>query len=176
MKTAQRVLLAGLVLALVTACGYTNPNVYNGPEKSIYMVDWKNRTSKLTLDSKLYKAFSRWFQKANAIHTVRSRKGADLILAGEIISIELPSLSYGANRVATEVKVELRVRYILKEIATNKILLEMPNELWTEKYLVSSSSNTNLDNEEKALETIVDNIAKKIYQRTVVLLPKLQSE
>ncbi|MCP3888268.1 MAG: LptE family protein [Desulfobulbaceae bacterium] len=173
MKTVLRIASLFLVLLLISNCGYRNPNVYSGPHKSIYVIEWKNRTSELKLDSQIYRSLTKWFQKSGSISTVRQKAGADLILAGEIVSIELPSLSYGTDNVATEVKVRLRVRYILKEISTKKILLEVSDETWTEEYLVSSTSSVNTDNEETALETIIDDISKKIYQRTVAILPTL---
>jgi outer membrane lipopolysaccharide assembly protein LptE/RlpB len=172
-KTGIRSLPLILVVLLVCSCGYRNPNVYSGPSKAIYMTEWKNRTSELGLNSEIYRSLTRWFQKSSSITTIRDKDGADLILAGEIVSIELPSLSYNANNVASEVKVRLRVRYILKEIATNKIVLEAPNELWLQEYLVSNDSSVNSDNEAEALETIVDEISKKIYQRTVASLQNL---
>lgn len=162
-----------IVVFIVTACGYRNPNIYNGPPKTIYLAEWKNRTSRLGLDSQIYRSLTRWFQKSGSITTVRKKEGADLILAGEFISQELPSLSYGSDNTTTEVKVKLRLRYILKEISTNKIVLEVPNQTWTEEYLVSSDSTSNLNNEREALETIIDDLSKIIYQRTITEVPKL---
>ncbi len=173
MKKAFRFFPLLIVALIVAACGYHNPNIYNGPSKTIYLTEWKNRTSELGLDSQIYRSLTRWFQKSGSISTVREKKGADLILAGEIISLELPSLSYGANSKTTQVNVLLRVRYILKDISSKKIIIEIPDETWTEEYLVSSNYSSNLDNERKALETIIENLSKKIYQRTVSELPKL---
>lgn len=172
-KTVRQCIPIVVLLFLVVACGYHNPNVYSGPSKAIYITEWKNRTNKLQLDSDLYRSLTRWFQNTRSISIVRKKEGADIILAGEIVSLELPSLAYGTELVATEVKVRLRVRYIIKEISTNKILLEVPDETWTEEYLVSSNSNTNIDNENEALDTIIDDLSQKIYQRTVAELPKL---
>jgi len=172
-KTGMRILPLILIVLLFVSCGYRNPNVYSGPSKTIYMTEWKNRTSELGLNSQIYRSLTRWFQNSSSISTVRNKDGADLILAGEIVSIELPSLAYNSNNVASEVKVRLRVRYIMKEIATNKVILEAPDEMWLEEYLVSNDSSVNSDNETEALETIVDDISKKIYQRTVATLPNL---
>jgi len=172
-KTVLKNATIMLVLILVTSCGYKNPNVYNGPSKVIYATEWKNRTSELGLDSKIYRSLTKWFQKSGSITTVRDKAGADLILAGEIVSIALPSLSYGSDNVASEVKVRLKVRYILKEIATDRVLIEVPSETWTEEYLVASSSSITSDNESNALDEIIENLSKKIYQRTIATLPQL---
>lgn len=162
-----------VIACIVAACGYRNPNIYNGPHKNIYITEWKNRTSELGLDSKLYRSMTKWFQKSGSISTVRQKEGADLILAGEIVSLELPSLSYGANNITSEVKVRLRVRYIVKDIATNKIMLEIPDQTWEETYLVSTNSSANMDNESKALDKIIEDLSQKIYQKTISGITKL---
>lgn len=162
-----------VIACIVAACGYRNPNIYNGPHKNIYITEWKNRTSELGLDSKIYRSMTKWFQKSGSISTVRQKEGADLILAGEIVSLELPSLSYGANNITSEVKVRLRVRYIVKDIATNKIMLEIPDQTWEETYLVSTNSSANMDNESKALDKIIEDLSQKIYQKTISGITKL---
>ncbi len=162
-----------VIACIVAACGYRNPNIYNGPPKSIYITEWKNRTSELGLDSKLYRSLTKWFQKSGSISTVRQKEGADLILAGEVVSLELPSLSYGANNITSEVKVRLRVRYIVKEIASNKILLEVADQTWEESYIASTNSSVNMDNETKALNKIIEDMSQKIYQKTISGITKL---
>jgi len=163
-----------LALAVVLgSCGYHNPNVYYGPAKSIYIADWKNRTNELSIGSRIYRSLMRWYQKAGSISVVRQKSGADLIVAGEIISIDLPSLSYGINNTATEVKARLRVKYIVKEISTKKILLEVPDETWTEPYLLGKNSTQAIDNEDEAIDRIIENLSQKIYQSTISGIPKL---
>lgn len=158
---------------LLVSCGYYNPYVYSGPEKVIYITNWKNRTSELGLDSDIYKNLVRWFQKSGSIKISKQKEGADLILAGEIVSIDIPSLAYGAGNTTSEIKVKLKVRYILKDLASGKTVLEVPGEQWTEGYLVGASSTETSDNQDEAIETIIDNVSQKIYQQTLVQLPKL---
>ena len=175
MKTTLRLSSLFLLTALIlTGCGYHNPYVYTGPEKSIYVTHWKNRTNALQLDSRIYQSLTHWFQKSSSLKVSKEKAGADLILAGEIISIQLPSLSYGSGNSTAEVKVILTVRYILKEIKTDKVLLEVPGETWTEYSRISSSSTATLDNEERALKTIIDNLSEKIYIKALGQLSQLQ--
>ena len=174
MKAYSRYLpIFALVVFFLSACGYHNPYVYSGPEKVIYITDWKNRTSELGLDADIYKTLIRWYQKSGSIKITKEKQGADLILAGEIVSINLPSLSYGANNTTTEVKVRLKVRYILKDLASSKVLIEQPGKEWTQDYLVASTTAATRDNQDEALETIIDDLCEQIYQRTLVELPKL---
>lgn len=163
------VLLAGL---LVTACGYHNPYVYSGPDKNLYVATWHNRTNDLQLDAKIYQSLVRWYQKSGSIKVIKGKDGAQLILAGEIISIDLPSLSYGSGNDTTEVRVLLTVRYILKDIESGEVLLEVPSEVWTEEYKVGATSSESSDNEKEALKTIIDDLSEKIYIKTLGILSK----
>ena len=163
------VLLVGFILA---SCGYYNPYVYSGPDRDLYITTWHNRTNELLLDAKIYQSLTRWYQKSGSIRVTKQKEGAHLILAGEILSIDLPSLSYGAGNDATEVKVLLTVRYILKDLATNKVLLEVGQEIWSEEYKVGATSSESSDNEKEALAIIIDDLSEKIYIKTLNLLSK----
>lgn len=175
MKTSLRLgllLLLSMLTLTINGCGYRNPYVYNGPDKVVYVTHWKNKTNELQLDNKIYQSLTRWFQKSNKIKTSNTKEGADLILAGEIMSIQLPSLSYTQAQ-TSQVKVMLTIRYILKDIKTGKILIEVPSETWKENARTSSSTSLTKDNEDRALATIIDNFSEKIYMRA---LDKLAAE
>ena len=164
MKTSLRLSSLFFLTALIlTACGYHNPYIYSGPEKSIYVTHWKNNTNALQLDTKIYQSLTHWFQKSNSIKVTKEKTGADLILAGEVLSIQLPSLSYGIDNSATSVKVILTVRYILKDIKTGEVLLEVPFERWSEDSRTTQSAAATTDNEDRSLSTIIDNLSEKIY-------------
>ena len=163
------VLVTGLILA---SCGYRSPYVYSGPDKNLYITSWHNRTNDLLLDAKIYQSLVKWFQKSGSIKVIKAKDGAQLILAGEIVSIDLPSLSYGSGNDATEVKVLLTVRYVLKDLESDAVLLEVGKETWTEEYKVGASSSESSDNEKEALGTIIDDISEKIYIKTLDILSK----
>jgi hypothetical protein len=141
--------------------------VYSGPDKNLYITSWPNRTNDLLLDAKIYQSLVSWFQKSGSIKVIKEKKGAQLILAGEIMSIDLPSLSYGSGNDATEVKVLLTVRYVLKDIENGKVLMEVGQETWTEEYKVGATSSESSDNEKEALDIIVDDLSEKIYIKTL---------
>lgn len=155
----------------ISSCGYHNPNIYNGPSKKIYVKDWVNRSSKLSLTSDIYRSLNSWFQKSGSISLVKDASDADLILAGEVVSLSLPSLSY-TDSSTSEVRVILTVRYVMKDIATGKILYEVPSERWVEEYQ-TSSSGTNSSKENDAIKDIVDDLSKNIYQKTLSQLRSL---
>jgi len=163
--------ITGLVLflsisALLGGCGYYFPHIYEGPGVTVYLPEWKNRTNQLDIDTKMYRALSGWFQKSKSIRTTKKPANADLALAGEIISLELPSAAWDENSVANVVKVRLKVRYVLKDLRTNEILWEEPGKLWSEES--SSSANVlSVENEQAALNKIIDDIAQRLYIGTL---------
>lgn len=165
------ILVTGLIL---TSCGYRSPFVYSGPDINIYITSWHNRTNELLLDAKIYQSLVKWYQKSGAINVSKAKEGAQLILAGEIISIDLPSLTFGSANSATEVKVLLTVRYVLKNIESGKILIEVGRETLTEDYKVGLSSSESADNEKEALATIIETLSQKIYIKSLEILSKQQ--
>ena len=168
-KKSLPLMLCALALLVLGGCGYYFPSVYDGPTRTIYMPEWKNRTSKLGIDINLYKSLSRWFQQSEAVLLTKDKDKADLILAGEIVSIDLPSVAWGGDTVTTDVKIKLGVRYILKDLHSGKVLWEVPNELWTEDYPARTLSASA---ENKALETIIDDLSERIYLGTLDKLRK----
>jgi len=163
------VLVTGLILA---SCGYRNPYVYSGPDQNLYITNWHNRTNELLLDAKIFQSLVKWYQKSGSIKVIKGKDGAQLILAGEIISIDLPSLAYGSGNDATEVKVLLTVRYVLKDLVKNTVLLEVGRETWSEEYKVGASSSESSDNEKKALGIIIEDLSENIYIKTLDILSK----
>ena len=166
-------ILAIIMLSFIPSCGYHNPYVYSGPERTIYVTNWKNRTSELQLDTKIYQSLLKWFQKSGSLTITKNKEGADFILAGEIVSISLPTLTYNASNSASNVKIRLTVRYILKDLSTEAVLIEQPKETWTEEYQVTSSYSSTKDNENEALEVIIDELSQKIYQNALLEFAKL---
>jgi outer membrane lipopolysaccharide assembly protein LptE/RlpB len=157
--------LITILFLISTGCGYHFPAVatYDGPGKTLYINHWQNRTSELGIDATLYKSLSGQFQQSEAITVTRNKEQADLILAGEITSIELPSAAWGNDAATTDIKVRLVVRYVLKDLKTRELLLEVPSETWTEDY----ASRMGTTGENKALNTIINDLSERIYLSTL---------
>lgn len=166
MKRSGRLALLLLLLPvwLLAGCGYYFPHVYTGPERVIYMPSWENRTSKLGLDNRIYQSLARWFQKSDAVKLTKERAGADYILAGEIMAIDLPSVSWDGVTRASGINVKLMVRYVLKDLKSGEIVWEVPSKLYTADYTEKRISSTG---DEVALREIVDDLAEDIYMGTL---------
>ena len=161
LKTGKLGLGALLLLALlVGSCGYYNPHVYSGPARVFYMPNWQNRTNKLGLDNRIYLSMARWFQKSEALDLTKEKGRADLILAGEITSIDLPSVSWDSISNSTGNKVRLFVRYVLKDLKTGEIIWEEPKKLYTTDYADRTVTTTG---EDEALKVIIEDMSEDIY-------------
>ena len=166
-RTTPGLLVLFCLVFLLGGCGYYFPHIYDGPEKKVYMPNWKNRTDKLGIDAVMYQSLSIWFQKSKAIRITKDKETADLILAGEITFIDLPSVAWDGNARTTDVKVRLGLRYVLKDLKNGKILWEVPNDMWTEDF---NTLNQSADSEDEALKVILDEVSEKIYLGTLKTL------
>lgn len=151
-------------LILLSGCGYYFPHVYDGPTRIVYMPNWQNRTNKLGLDNKIFQSLAHWFQKSEKVILTKDKTQSDLILAGEIISISLPSVSWNGVSNATATKVQIVVRYVLKDLKTGKIIWEVPSKLYTADYPAQTADSTADD---VALSKILDEMSENIYLGTL---------
>ena len=154
-----------LLLALAAAlggCGYSFPQMQDdGKARVIYMADWENRTQRLSLDNRIYQNLARWFRKSATFRLTKNREGADYVLAGEILSIDLPSVSWANRARASELKLSLRARYVVKDVKSGNIVWEVGSKTYTSDY--SADMELNAYSETDALNEIVDDLAEDLY-------------
>ncbi|NLZ17250.1 MAG: hypothetical protein GX087_05900 [Desulfobulbaceae bacterium] len=166
MKRSGRVFLALFLLSafFLAGCGYYFPHVYDGPERRVYMPNWENRTNKLGLDNRIYQSLARWFQKSDMVMLTKERAGADYILAGEIVAIDLPSVSWDGVTRASGINVKLVVRYVLKDLKSGEIVWEVPGKLYSADY---TEARVSASGDEMSLREIVDDMSEEIYVGTL---------
>lgn len=169
----RRFIICVAVAVFLAGCGYRNPYVYSGPDKSIYVTTWKNRTSDLQLDAQIYQELLKWYQKSRSLKITKSKEGADFILAGEIISVDIPSLAFDVTNTASEARLTLKVRYIFKDLNSGKVMIEQPSEIWREAYTITSDASETRANANEAQAQIIEDMSQKIYQRSLVEISKL---
>lgn len=151
-------LLLGSLL-LLGGCGYYFPHDYQGPQRVIYAATWNNRTNKLNLDMRIYQSLSRWFQKTPSVDLTKEKARADYVLSGEIISIDLPTVSWSSNT-TSGTKVSLYVRYSLKDLKTGKAVWEVDRKLYTAD---SSVQVATAASDDEALGTIIEDMSENIF-------------
>jgi len=160
---ALRLLLVAALLCLLQGCGYhhvgaTRPD---GKQLKIAVANWRNQTGVLGLESDQLQAVVRWFSKGNVIR-MANQGNADYFLTGTLESLRSAGQSYTSADRATQLLARMRVSYQLKD-SKGKILLEEKSALWTEAYAVGKDAISTDDNRRKALDKLLDDIARDIY-------------
>ncbi len=156
-----------LLLPILTSCGYRIP--YSNTTQVIALRDWNNRTNELQITADISDRLAEWYQKTSMVTTNGNTKTADLVLSGEVVSIDRPALSY-KNNVASQIKVRLKLRYVLKDLHSEKILIEEPGRTWIQTYLTAGDAAQTRANYHAAIDEIVEKLCEEIYQRTVMAL------
>lgn len=160
-----------VLLAALSACGYSNPYVQPDEAEgvvrpdtySIYVDMWKNNTSELGLQSEVKQSLVRWLKKSPHFSMARTPEEADYILSGVIESLHLPGLSYGKFDRAVELRAELTFSVELKKRDTGEIILKRGDADWHESYRVGGDAADMEMNKREALRETADNIAENIY-------------
>ena len=152
-------------------CGYRNPYVQKGvageEAKVVFLAIWPNRTNELGLETKIYRNLVSWFNKSPNIKLTRNKQEADYLLTGEIRAVNVPALSYGQFDQALEVNVILTVSYRLEEQASDTVLFQHTDLVFSEAAQVGSDAVSARINKNKALAIINDDLAERVYLGTV---------
>lgn len=97
----KRLLLCGLLLVLLAACGYRVPGSdspwVGGDGRSLYVELFANRTVEPYLDSLLTDALSAELSRSRMLTLSEAPDQADLRLAGEVLSFESRTLAYRSD-------------------------------------------------------------------------------
>lgn len=160
-----------LTTLLLSACGYSNP-AFRGSDTApathtLHIPLWMNRTNELGLETTFRHTLNRWFRQASKIRLVAGPQGADLVLDGEILTISLPGESFQQHDQAQEVSATVTIRYTLRNGHDNSIIWQEDGRTRNESYRLVPDSARTLGNRQQALNTLANELAERIYQRTL---------
>jgi len=174
-------LLLSLILccALVTTagCGYTTKTLIPTQYKTIYIDTFKNKID-ITQETSRNHSFKiyRPFLEVDITNTVIDRfvydgsltvsrqPQADLVLTGELTGFVRQPLKYADNNEVEEYRLSVIVDFEVTETATKKEILKMKDIIGDTTYFtVGALSQT----EETALGDAVDDLARRVVERTV---------
>lgn len=175
---------AGLfvLVNLLSGCGYTTRSMLYGKYKTIYITPFLN---KIDVTQESYSA-NKYRIYRPMLETEITRKvvnkylfdgnlkpvkdgQADLILKGELIEYRKDPLSYTADSEnVTEYRINIYVKLSLWDPAENKLVWEENNFNGNYSYFTSyASGNVILISEDAAVTNAVEDLARRIVERTV---------
>ena len=178
-------LLSVFVAIILSGCGYhvggTASRLPPGL-KVIAVPALENRTNQFRVEQRMTQAVVREFISRTKYRIVSNENSADAVLRGEISSIELspevfdttptpnsptnPNISTSTAR-ATTMLVSVRLKVLLEERETKKVLYKNDNYLFREVYEISTDPKTFFDEQGPALDRMARDFASRLVADVV---------
>ena len=173
-------LLLTIGLAAVSGCGYHNPYLAGSPEGTgepvrLYTSIWPNRTSEAGLESLIFRTTNGWFKKSGMVTLAANPAEADLVLEGEIVGIDLPALSYGRHEEASEARLVLILNLALRRADDRTVLWQENRLAMDDAYHIAAGAETTRANQRQALTRIAEDLAERIYLKTLAARQEMVS-
>ncbi len=169
-RNIQLLLYITTCLALF-GCGYHHPladkDEYKGAPTTVYIDIWPNRTNEVGLETTIFKSLSSWFRKTPHIKHTQDKEKADYTLQGEIVSINVPGLSFGQFETEQEENAVLTIQYSLMKTEDNKIVWDTTKRVFEEEYVIEDDAPRTRNNRTEALAVIADDLSELIYFRMI---------
>ncbi len=171
-----------LLATVLTGCGYTTRSMLSGKYKNIYITPFLNKVN-VTQEAysankyRIYrpmletditkKVINRYLFDGNLKPIKEDR--ADLVLKGELIEYRKDPLTYNAdNNEVAEYRINVYVNLSLWDTKENKLLWEEKNFNGNYTYFTSfASGNVVRVSEDTAVTNAIDDLARRIVERTV---------
>ena len=162
------ILLCLEIAVLLTGCGYHHPAEIRSDRAplKLALVNWRNQTSELAIETELLQELNRWCSKASFI-SLTDAPEAEYILNGTIVALQSPGHTYSATDQAVELRALLTISYTLTD-QQGKIIFKQPATVMTEDYPLGNDAIRTRDNRRKALGRIFRDLAEEIYMRILI--------
>jgi len=173
------------VAIFLSACGYhvggTSSQLPPGL-KVIAVPALENRTNQYRVEQRMTQAVVREFLARTKYRIVSTEDMADAVLHGEITSVELSPVVFDTTPMpnaptnptattttarATTMLVSMRLKVILEERETKKILYKNDNYLFREVYEISTNPSTFFDEQGPALDRMARDFASRLVADVV---------
>jgi hypothetical protein len=167
------------------ACGYhvggTSSRLPPGL-KVIAVPALENRTTQYRVEQRMTQAVVREFLERTKYRIVSTEESADAVLHGEILSVEsspvvfdttpMPSAPTSPTATtttarATTMLVSMRLKVLLEERETKKILYKNDNYLFREVYEISTNPLTFFDEQGPAMDRMAKDFASRLVADVV---------
>jgi len=162
----RRALLAVLVTAALSGCGYSLRGTLPGHLRTIAVPTFTNRTSEPGVENFLTRAVVEAFSTNGRLRVV-SPEAADSILDGEVTGYELQSVAFdpSANVRQYRLLVTMNLRY--RDVRDEKLLFERKGYQERADFRVAGAVSDTIAREQGALRTAAVDIARAIVAFTL---------
>ena len=168
--------LARLVMlaSSLTGCGYHVAGRSNSLPQGIHVIAvpaLENKTTSYRIEQRLTAATIHQFLAATPYKVVPGEDGADAILHGRVLSVEVVPLLFittpatatqASTTRATTMLVTMKCEVTLTEAATEKVLYRNDNFLFRNEYEVSTDVKSFFEEQDPALDRMAQDFAKRL--------------
>jgi len=164
-------------LLTLSGCGYTNKSLIAPDANTIFVQTFKNSIdiTKEASTKQRYAAYKPFIEikVTGAIINrilydgnlnILGEPSADLLLQGEVINYLRQPVRYADSKDILEYRLNIIVNFTLKDLRTDKILLEEKNFTADTSYFVSGQL---AKSEDKAVEGLLEDLARRVANRIV---------
>ena len=166
-----------LSVICLAGCGYTNKALIAPGANSIFVETFKNgiditkepssrqkyNVYKPFLETKVTNAvIDRFLYDGNL--KITDKDAADLLLQGEVVNYLRQPLRYSDSKEIQEYRINIMVNFTLRDLKTDKVLLEEKDLTADTSYFVTGKS---AKTEDSAIDVLVEDLARRLVNRIV---------
>lgn len=165
----RRLILLWVLPFFLGGCGYHFSGQENNlpPEiRSLYIELFANRTTEPFLENLITNQATEEFARSRSLHLTEDLTRSDAVLSGTVSAYSTYPISFGRNDEITEYRSDMTLDAVLYRTSDGKVLWK-GNLSWTEEYPSNDDKAAQEDNEDEAIEVIVERLAEELYFRIV---------
>ncbi|MEM7052348.1 MAG: LptE family protein [Acidobacteriota bacterium] len=159
----MRSVLGGVLLALLSSCGYSLVGRgVNIPEhiEAVYLEALVNRTQRSQVEQFLTRAIADELTTRRRFDLVARAEDSDALLQGSVEQFAVTPITFDPEGLATEYEISITVKVAFTERETEEELWKNERYLFRENYAVDDSSTDYFDRENDAIEEAAEAFAE----------------
>ncbi len=158
-------LVAGLLVATLTGCGYTLVGrASNIPDdvRRVYLRAFENNTARVQVDQILTRALADELVTRQRFQLLSAPEGADAEISGAVLSFLVNPVSFDAEGRATEYEISVEAKIAFRRLGAEAVLWENDRYVFRDSYPLEASELGYQDRETPAIEATAKKFAETV--------------
>lgn len=168
----RRIVVAALVLATASACGYHLVGAGDGRDLTVSIVTLTNDSVEPGVEVTITRALRREFLRQATPRLISSPSGADVVIRGHVLPLSTRPNSFDTVALALEYRVEVSLALEVSAPGRDPIRIDPALLRESELYLASADAEAARKNRDEALRRIADVLAGRVHDVVGMQLAK----
>ncbi|MBI2216541.1 MAG: LptE family protein [Candidatus Rokubacteria bacterium] len=165
-RIAGSVLLAAVVVAAVSGCGYTVGGSLPSHIRTVGVPIFGNQTSEPGVEALITRAIVEAFSTNGRLQVVPPAD-ADSVLEGEVVAHQLVSIAFDPRANVQQYRLVVRLNVRFRDVRQNRVLFEAAGLEERADFRVAASAADTISLEETALRTAAVDIARAVINAAI---------